>query len=212
MRARTNPLLGLLVVLGACAVIASSGCGRAETDSVAPSSSAESPNSALSKYIDEAHQYSLDYDSTALAPTAAERRESWGFLLPDGAKTGIALMRPDAESTGEMQVLLTAWAPLGDYSYKEYLKMLPRFFDFYAEYYKGKKKDNEVISAMTTVDGQKALNYRVTSRLPGFGWTWQDSTSVLTEEGWIYLIVFGPGKEPAPNAQPFLEAAASLKL
>ena len=201
-----------LGILAACVVIASIGCGGATTGSVAPSSSAGSPGSAQTTYTNDSPQYSIEYDSAVLTPTTAAMRESLSFLLPGAAETGLALMRPDADSTGEVQTLITASAPLGDYSYKDYVELLPKFFDFYAEYYKGKNLSNKVISTMKTVDGQKAFNYRVTSKLLGAGWTWQDATLVLTKQGWVYVIVFGPGKEPAPNAQPFLEAARSLSL
>ena len=207
----------IVVLLVAMAMIVSDkngSSGRSETQSIAPGPTATSSSNTLyaTTYRDDAHHYSLTYDSANMSPiTSASTLNSVRSLLPGGAVLGLALQQKHSTSTSPVVVLVTGYEPLGDYTYLHYLKDLPGMLPLYALYFRGKSGSGTVSSKIEAVGTRKALNYQYSIPAPGGGWYWGNATMVLTPRGWVDVMIVGSGKHPGRQAQPFLETARSLE-
>ena len=66
------------------------------------------------------------------------------YVMPN-AEMGLALMPQQAQAGSDITFLVSAWISLGNYSYDQYLKVLPRFLNVYATYYRGDDGKGDVI-------------------------------------------------------------------
>ena len=199
-----------VVVATICLALLATACGG---DNPVNRKSASPSSSPQTTYTDPSHGYSLTYDSALLAPVTKQSTvDSMSVYVMPNPEMGLALMPRESQAGSDITFLVSAWISLGDYSYDQYLKVLPRFLNVYATYYKGDDGKGDVVSKLKTVDGLRALSYRFRNKAPNFGWLWGDSTIVLTKQGWVQVVVVGSGKQPAPESRALLDAASTLKL